>query len=204
MIGRRSTNMPTAAGNVSSAIRRMPLDVRSMKPAPVASRDGARHLGRNVVAIDIASSPWGSTKKMYALRVGVDVAAARLGQVLHDHDRDLVGDDVAERPRRQRQQPAHRRVAEVRAGTPADTSAELQRRQHVRAPSTAMPTVAPSPSVHRSRSFVSTSIELRLAAVDGRRASAAARDDDHVRQHGRPRRGEVPPRAPAAALPPAR
>ena len=63
MIGRRSTNSPNPAGSVTSAMSRMPSDVRSISPVRSLRAIALVISGRKVVAIDIASRPWGSTNQ---------------------------------------------------------------------------------------------------------------------------------------------
>ncbi len=55
----------------------------------------------------------------------------------------------------------------------------------------AMPAVAPSPSVHRSRSFVMTSPRVQLG-VTGAGQRQQREDDDQVGEHRAPGRGEEP------------
>ena len=66
MIGRRSTNRPTPAGIVNSAIIRTPSDVWSMNARRSLRATALDISGWNVVAIDTASSPCGSTKNVNA------------------------------------------------------------------------------------------------------------------------------------------
>ncbi len=66
MIGSRSTNMPAAAGRVSSTISRTPSDVRSTNEARSLPTTARAISGWNVVAIDTANSPWGSTNQVKA------------------------------------------------------------------------------------------------------------------------------------------
>ena len=70
--GRRSTNSNIAAGSVSSAISRTPSDVRSMNAALSWRRTAIAISGSNVVAIDTASSPWGSTKNVNAWKYAAE------------------------------------------------------------------------------------------------------------------------------------
>ena len=67
MIGWRSTKIPTPAGIVNRAVIRRPSDAWSTKP--VRSRRATERdiSGWNVVAIETARRPWGSTKKVNAL-----------------------------------------------------------------------------------------------------------------------------------------
>ena len=68
MIGRRNTKMPTPAGMVSNAVIRMPRPACSTN-AGRSLRATARDIsGWNVVAIETASRPWGSTKNVNAAR----------------------------------------------------------------------------------------------------------------------------------------
>ncbi|CAB4808436.1 unannotated protein [freshwater metagenome] len=66
MIERRRTNKPIPAGKVSNATMRMPSDVRSMNAALSPRVTKRESSGTKVVAIDTASKPWGSTKKVKA------------------------------------------------------------------------------------------------------------------------------------------
>ena len=91
--------------------------------------------GWNVVAIETASNPCGSTKNVNASKYDGGVAGAGFGEVADDDQRDLVGGDEAERPRRHREQPPHRGMAPVPDRSEVEAGAEHggdQRQRHRR------------------------------------------------------------------------
>ena len=67
MIGWRNTKMPTPAGIVNKAVIRRPSEAWSTKPVRSPRATERDISGWNVVAIDTASRPWGSTKNVKAL-----------------------------------------------------------------------------------------------------------------------------------------
>ena len=151
-------------------MRRRPSDVWRMNAARSLRADGRGHLGDERRGDRHRQQAVGEDEEREGVEVGGGVAGAGVGEVAHDDDGDLVGDDVAERPPRQRQQPAHGGVAEVEPGRKRDagppdggisTSAIA-----------AMPAVAPSPSVQRRRSFVEHVAQRPLPLAGGRAATA--------------------------------
>ena len=64
IVGCRSTNRNAAAGTVSSPISRTPSDAWRVNEARSRRATAEASSGVNVIAIDIASSPWGSTKNV--------------------------------------------------------------------------------------------------------------------------------------------
>ena len=192
-MARRSTKIRTPAGSVSRATRRVPSDAWSQNDGRSPAGDGAGHLGRERGGDRHGQQAVGEHEERERVEVGAGVAGARVGEVAHDDDRDLVGDDVAERPARQRQQAAHGRVAELQPRPPAHAGRADGGDQHD----------APSPRCRRWRRGRASSAAGRSSArrpassrVAGRVGQRQQRgDDDQVGQDRAPRGGEeAPPR----------
>ena len=189
MIGRRNTKMPTPAGIVSNAVIRM--------PSPACSTNAGRSLratardisGWNVVAIETASRPWGSTKNVNAARyadASPDPGSARLRTTMSEIWLAATKPIVQNDSRRSRPTAGWRNSNTGRKRNPVLNMAGTSTTAI-----DAMPSVAPSPSVYLSRSLLSTSSSTQSAEPAVRQRQQRG-DDDHVRQDRAPRRGEEP------------
>ena len=120
---------------------------------------------------------------------------AALREHEHEQQRDLVGDDVADRPPRQPQHLADRGMAPVE-GRRAGGCARCATREGARAPSPRCPAVVPAPS-----SVSLPGVAADPANVDPLRAGAGGAvrerdehaDHEHVVEHGRERGRDEPP-----------
>ena len=188
MSGRRNTKSTTAAGTVSRAMMRTPERRRGAERRR-SRRPTARAIsGTNVVAIDIASSPWGSTKNVKAWKYAAEPPDPGDDRLRTRTITAWLHGDIAERPQRHRQQPPDRRM--LGAGTPAGSAARRRAAPgRARAPSRRCPAVEPAASVQRSRSSISTSASCQVPVGEREQGD----DDDDVGEHRAPCRGEEAP-----------
>ncbi len=172
-IGSRSTNNAAEAGSVRSTIRRVPNDNRSTNSPRCFWITARASSGWNVVAIDTANRPWGSTNHVKASKYAEAMPSpSRVARLRTTTTATWL---AATKPTVQLDSTSSLRTAgcfQSQAGrnrSPAMNIAGTTTKAI-----DAIPAVAPRPSVHRSRLLSSTSDSSQsVLPAPGRESSVA-------------------------------